>query len=161
MPLQLDDFLHSFARYLVAKAAAFVPASDDRLRRHRRARSCIDGRAPEASARPDLYSTLIVYGGPELAPSTRSPSLNLQLATFAKSNKAAANRASNAVRRRVWRPMERRSQATTDSPPSRASDDSRDAGQWLLINVDWMQRPGTDRPRRSRPGRGSIANVER
>ena len=126
-----------------------------RLRRQRGAGSCIDGKPPRA-ARPDLYSTLIIYGGPgrRSIPTQRSTCRSPPTARATRRPRTAlqtlfdARLAADGTPLRMT-PITPTGRRTTHASRPVAADQRRLA-----------EPPRTDRPRRSRPGRGSVANLE-
>lgn len=135
-PLVPDNFLHSLCRWMVARAAALSPAvtisyggaSTNQLFRWK---------ADEAAADGDLYSVLAIYGG-DGSPLRAKPTPRVQVATHATGNKAGANRAQLLFDLLA---ADDGSPLRMQQIPGYAADDTAD-GHWLLVNVDWFQRPG-------------------
>lgn len=143
--LDIDSFLHSLCTWVVAQAAALsTPAtipyggSGGQLFRWE---------ADEDTAgNAGLYSVITPYGGrPESSSWTRpKPIIALQVATFAAANKAGGGRAqmlfdliaTDIPEGGLGSPCRMRT-----IPGLLASDSSGD-GSWLLINADYIQRPG-------------------
>ncbi len=135
----LDDFLHSLCKWFVAQAAALSPTVSiayatgvlDQLFRWE---------ANEQSADPALYSVASVYGAGGSRPDFLRPKpiINVQVSTYAQSNKAAANRADVLFQSLTQSGYPMRMQQV----PGYAAADNSSTGIWLLVNADWRQRPG-------------------
>ncbi len=136
MPLPLDDFLHSLARFMVTRAAALSPAVT--IPYGGATGELFRWEAYEQGNSSGLYSVLSVVGGPPSAAHPK-PTLSIECKTRGSNNKTAVARAEALFETLLeddGRPIRLRSidgfAAANDSPN----------GHWILANVVWTQRPG-------------------
>lgn len=135
MPIDLNNFLHSFARHMAARAGAFVPATE--IAYAGVPRSLWLWGAIEADSEP-LYSVLRIYGGPSMVKHPL-PRYSVQCQTVGPLVTAAVSRAQTLFEALL----------EDDGQPLRMqqiggytlADDAPDGG-YKLVGVDPVQRPG-------------------